>query len=140
MAMQRSVPTSIVSYTVRPDDHAAFSMWINRLLNVVVAAPGYVSAAVHRPDGSHEDQWITIYRFTDRPSLDAWLGSELRTKLLAEAEDLIVGDEHVQIVAGERSGAAVRIVSSYCLQHGSDSEHIMAHAILDRSLATFPGS
>jgi antibiotic biosynthesis monooxygenase (ABM) superfamily enzyme len=139
MVMQRSVPTSIVSYTVRPDDHAAFGVWINRLLNVVVAAPGYVSAAVHRPDSSHEDQWIAIYRFTDRPSLDAWLDSELRMELLADAEDLIVGDEHVQIVAGERSGAAVRIVSSYCLAPGTDAEHIMAHAILDRSLTTFPG-
>jgi antibiotic biosynthesis monooxygenase (ABM) superfamily enzyme len=139
MIMQRSVPTSIVSYTVHPDDQAAFGVWINRLLNVVVAAPGYVSAAVHRPDVSHEDQWITIYRFTDRVSLDAWLDSELRMELLAGAEDMIVGDEHIQIVAGERSRAAVRIVSSYCLTPGTDSEHIMARAILDRSLATFPG-
>ena len=137
--MQRSVPTAIVSYTVRSGDHTAFGVWINRLLNLVVAVPGYVSAAVHRPNVSRENQWITIYRFADRPALDAWLASDARLELIADAEDLIVGAVHVQIVAGERSGAAVRIVSSYCVQPGADAEHIMAHAILDRSLAKFPG-
>lgn len=136
--MHRSVPTVIVAQTVDPDDDEAIGVWINQLINAAVTAPGYESAAVHRPNASHENEWITIYRFSDRPTLDVWLESETREALLATGADLVT-DEHVQIIAGESSGAAVRVVSSYCLVAGADPDHIVAHGLLNRSLDVVPG-
>ncbi len=139
MTMQRSAPILIVSREVEPKGAREFGLWVNRLLLAASNAPGYVSAAVHRPSASNEDQWLIVYRFTDRGSLDSWLASEVRSDLLVDAADLLAREATVQIVASQPSGASVRVVSSYRLCPGTEGDHAVAQVLLERSLRSFPG-
>ncbi len=135
----RSSPTVIVSRTVPSDREADFSMWVTRLISAAYDTPGYVSAGIERPNPTHPDEWLVVYRFESGPSLDAWLASPSRAELLAEGASLFEGEATEQVVAGVSGQDEVRVVSSYRLRPGVDTEHIVFHQRVLDTLKGFEG-
>ncbi|MCZ7533094.1 MAG: antibiotic biosynthesis monooxygenase [Acidimicrobiia bacterium] len=135
----RRSPTVIVSRTVLPEREEEFSMWVTRLITAAYQSPGYVSAGIERPNSTHPDEWLVVYRFESGPSLDAWLASTAREELLAEGASLFEGEAIEQIVAGVSGQDEVRVVSNYRLRPGAEIEHIVFHQRLLDTLNNFNG-
>ena len=129
----------IVSRTVALENQDSFGSWVARLLNAAHRAPGYVDSFVQRPTEGHPDEWIVVYRFASRELLDAWVDSTERLDLIREGAHLVVGDAHVQIVAGPASDNEARVVSSYLLRLDSESAHLVFQNRLIDVLGTFDG-
>jgi antibiotic biosynthesis monooxygenase (ABM) superfamily enzyme len=139
MTNGRGSPTVIVSRRVEPENEDAFSMWVTRLITAAYRTRGYVSAGVERPDATHPGEWLVVYRFEDGESLDAWLNSKSRHDLLTEGSQLFEGDAREQVVAGVPAHDEVRVVSSYRLREGTESEHLLVHQRVLDELQGFPG-
>lgn len=135
----RSSPTVVVSRRVLPEDEDAFGAWISRLITAAYRSEGYVSAGVERPDATHPDEWLVVYRFEDGASLEAWLTSETRQALLSEGSHLFAGEAREQVVAGVPDQDEVRVVSSYRLRDGMEAEHLLVHQRTLDELRQFPG-
>lgn len=139
MKRARSSPTVIVSRRVLKENEDAFGMWVTRLITAAYRSDGYVSAGVERPDPTHPDEWLVVYRFEDGRSLDAWLSSPARQQLVVEGADLIEGEATEQVVAGIPAHDEVRVVSSYRLREGVQSEHLLFHQRVLDVVRRFPG-
>jgi len=135
----RGTPTVIVSRSVPPEREDAFGVWLTSLITAAYRSPGYVSAGIERPNATHPGEWLVIYRFDSGPSLDAWLASEIRQTLLTEGRELFEGEAVEQIVAGVPEQDNVRVVSSYQLKDGVETEHILLHQRLLNELQKFEG-
>ena len=92
MPAKRSSPTVIVSRTVAPENDDAFAAWMGRLVNAAYRQPGYVDSFVQRPTVGHPNEWTVVYRFSDTESLDAWLGSAVRLRILEDGAGLVEGE------------------------------------------------
>ncbi len=135
----RQSPTVIVARTVPVELEDAFGAWVTKLITAAYRYPGYVSAGIERPNATHPDQWLVVYRFDTGPSLQAWLDSDIRRELLDEGSGLFVGDEQAQVVAGVAPQDEVRVVTSYRLVDGTETEHIIVHQRMLDVLEAFPG-
>ena len=125
--MERNSPTVLVGRRVVPGKEAAFAEWMARMTQAAQSAEGHVAADVQRPDSTHPDEWMIVYRFEDADSLDRWLGSDVRQNLMDQGADLILGKPREQIFAAAASDPGVRMVTSYLLKEGGSSVHRAVH-------------
>lgn len=139
MSADRRSPTVLVARRVMPGADAEFAEWMTRVTHAAQRAPGHVAVDVQRPDSTHPEEWMVVYRFEDAATLEAWLESAERRKLLNEGTALIVGEPRVQIFAAHARDPGVRMVTSYLLNEGSESAHRDIHAEIMKHLDGFPG-
>ena len=139
MAPDRSSPTVIVSRTVNPENDDEFAAWVGGLVNAAYRQPGYVDSFVQRPTVGHPDEWTVVYRFADTLTLDAWLTSDVRRRILEEGAHLVDGEPKEQVVAGVPESGEARVVSSYRLVEGAEGEHLLVHKRMLDVLEHFDG-
>lgn len=137
--MERSSPTVLVSRRVAPGREAAFAEWMVRVTSAAQGAAGHVAVDVQRPDSSHPDEWMVVYRFEDANTLEAWLTSDVRRELLNEGADLILGQPREQVFASAPSDPGVRMVTSYLLKTGGAAVHSSVHDDVMVELRNYPG-
>lgn len=137
--MDRSSPTVLVARRVVPGREAEFASWMTRLTDAAQSSPGHVAVDVQRPDSAHPNEWIVVYRFIDADSLEGWLESEVRARLVAEGVDLVDGEPRVQTFATAALDPGVRMVTSYLLKDGGLAVHREVHADALRALADYAG-
>jgi antibiotic biosynthesis monooxygenase (ABM) superfamily enzyme len=70
---------------------------------------------------------MIVYRFESSDSLDAWLESPVRQRLMAEGADLITDQPREQVFAAVASDPGVRMVTSYLLKEGGEPAHREVH-------------
>jgi antibiotic biosynthesis monooxygenase (ABM) superfamily enzyme len=61
---------------------------------------GYQGAAIMRPEAGHPQIFSIVAHFSSQADLDAWTSSELRGRLVAEADEVSIGGLNVQQAAG----------------------------------------
>ncbi|MEN8041790.1 MAG: antibiotic biosynthesis monooxygenase, partial [Actinomycetota bacterium] len=137
--MERRSPTVLVGRRVAPGKEAAFAEWMARVRTAAQRAPGHAASEVQRPNSTHPDEWMIIYRFHDVATLDGWLESEVRSALLDEGADLILGQPREQVFASRGADPGVRMVTSYLLKEGGDRVHREVHAEAMAELRTYEG-
>ncbi len=137
--MDRSSPTVLVGRRVIPGKEADFAEWMTRMTHASQSAPGHVAVDVQRPDSTHPDEWMIVYRFADAASLEAWMSSGLRQALLEEGAGLIQGQPREQIFAAAASDPGVRMVTSYLLKEGGVSVHRAVHEDVMEELGNYAG-
>ncbi len=137
--MDRNSPTVLVARKVVPGKEAAFAEWMTRVTQAAQSAPGHVAVDVQRPDSTHPDEWMVVYRFEDAAALDVWLGSDIRMALIAEGAELIVGEPRVQVFAATAGDPGVRMVTSYLLKDGGAAVHQDVHDQVMRELENYSG-
>lgn len=96
-------PTIVVARRVVPDRESDFRAWDRRIRTAAESFPGYLGSEVQPPDASHPGEWVTMYSFNTVEQLEAWLGSEERSELIAEVETIIDGPARQQRVAALRT-------------------------------------
>jgi hypothetical protein len=110
-----------------------------RVTHAAQQAPGHIAVDVQRPDSTHPEEWMVVYRFEDAITLDGWLQSDERRELLDDGSDLIVGEPRVQVFAASADDPGVRMVTSYLLKDGGESVHSDIHAEIMKELDEYSG-
>lgn len=78
--------TTVITERVWPDKTAAFERWIQRAHEQLASAEGFRGVDQVRLDEGDAVRYITVVRFTDQDSLEAWEGSSDRQALVDDLE------------------------------------------------------
>jgi len=100
--------TVVWSRRAKPGRQAALENVIDRLAQAMSSATGYEGVVSLRPQPGHPPIYTMVARFASQSDLDAWVSSEIRGRLYAEAEGVSVGGLNVQqaeIIVQERLSA-----------------------------------
>lgn len=92
--------TVVWSRRAKPGRHAALADVIDRLARAMSAAHGYEGVVTLRPQAGHPPLFTMVAHFASQADLDAWVSSEIRGRLYAEAEAESVGGLDVQQATG----------------------------------------
>jgi antibiotic biosynthesis monooxygenase (ABM) superfamily enzyme len=103
-------PVTVVTQTRAKDDKAAaFSAWQKTISEVVSRRPGFIKQTVIPPSPPVQLDWVILQRFTDRDSALAWLNSADRKRLVAEAGDMLVGQDDVHLLRDDTQAVAAPV-------------------------------
>jgi antibiotic biosynthesis monooxygenase (ABM) superfamily enzyme len=98
-------PVTIVTQTrVEPDKTAEFARWQNQVNAVVAVRPGFIKQTVMPPAPPSQVDWVILQRFANNGAALAWLRSDERQRLVADAQPILVGQDDVHLVADSESG------------------------------------
>jgi antibiotic biosynthesis monooxygenase (ABM) superfamily enzyme len=85
----QTAPVLAIIYTrVRSDELPAFVEWQHRIAAAEAMFEGFRGYKLEPPIPAVQDEWIMLVRFDTDAHLEAWLNSEQRRRLIAEAEAL----------------------------------------------------
>src|SRR5262249_8066461 len=94
----RPAPVSaVISTRIRPGQEAAYRHWEQRIAAAQARAPGFQGYRLEQPIPGVQDDWVVILRFDTDASLQGWLDSPERQKLLEEA-GAFTEEYHARIV------------------------------------------
>ena len=133
--------TRVVSYRLRPGQATAFQHWLSRINARARGFNGLSGIDVVPPaDGAPAGEWTVVYRFQGDAEFRAWLGSDDRRDLLAEASPFLDG-EPVEYTLDEPSAPddGRAIVTANAVLHGKEAEYEAADRALNDAAARFPG-
>ena len=89
--------SAVISSRVRPGQEAAFRAWEQRIALAQAHSPGFQGYRFEPPIPGVQDDWLAILRFDTEKSLQAWLDSSERKKLLQEAAPFLE-EFHARVV------------------------------------------
>ncbi|MCC6313410.1 MAG: antibiotic biosynthesis monooxygenase [Thermomicrobiales bacterium] len=98
--------TVVTQTRVAPASYDAFAQWQQRISDVVAAFPGLEDHRVIPPRPPEQVDWVILQRFASTADALAWLRSDDRQRLLAEAQPMLVGRDDGHLVRADRSGPA----------------------------------
>ena len=81
--------TEVITTHLKPGMEVPYRDWVIRVQTRQARFPGYCGVYLQPPAAGLQEHWTTLLVFETPDQLDAWLGSEERGRLLAEAEPLI---------------------------------------------------
>ncbi|MGO4760392.1 antibiotic biosynthesis monooxygenase, partial [Streptomyces sp. 2MCAF27] len=90
--------TVIVQTRTRPGQEDAFGRWQARISAAVAEQPGFLEQSVMPPNPPAQPDWVILQRFGTQSGAVAWLRSERRQALVAEAQGLLAGLDDVHLV------------------------------------------
>jgi uncharacterized protein len=134
--------TIVIQTRGEPSKIEAFAAWQHKISQVVAAQPGFVSQSVMPPAPPGQVDWVILQRFASNDAALAWLRSEERKRLLAEAEPLIAGQDDVHLLANGQSGvlpAQVSAVISTRIKPGQEDAYRAWVRKIAAAQARFPG-
>jgi antibiotic biosynthesis monooxygenase (ABM) superfamily enzyme len=77
--------SAVISTRIRPGQEAAYRRWQQRIAAAQAKAPGFQGYRLEQPIPGLQDDWVVILRFDSDTSLQQWLDSPERQKLIEEA-------------------------------------------------------
>jgi uncharacterized protein len=101
----KAAAVTIVTQTrVAPDKTAAFARWQDRVSKIVASRPGFVKQTVMPPAPPGQADWVILQSFNDAESALAWLRSDERQSLMADAQPMLVGQDDVHLLSNSEAG------------------------------------
>lgn len=95
MEREGSGATGVIAHRVRDAQHADYERWLERIVPVVSAAPGFLDSQVIRPVRGLTDGYTVILRFDNEPNLRKWLTSSERQALVDTVRPILAhGDTY----------------------------------------------
>ncbi|MFE6738132.1 antibiotic biosynthesis monooxygenase [Streptomyces tubercidicus] len=79
--------TAVISHEVRPGCEEGFLNWQQKTLREQEKAPGFMGSELFEPVAGVQENWVVVFRFESRASLDDWLASDVRKELLEEGRN-----------------------------------------------------
>lgn len=92
--------TLMLSREVRAGHEDAFEEVLHRLADEVGSQPGHLDVTVLRPPPGGRRIYTIVSHFASRADADAWLSSEVRARLVAEAGLHAAGDLQTRYLSG----------------------------------------
>ena len=97
--------TLMVQTRIRAGQEDAFGRWLTRISAAAAEQPGFLEQSVMPPNPPAQPDWVILQRFSSQPGAVAWLRSDRRQALLAEAQGLLAGLDDVHLVPDGAGGA-----------------------------------
>jgi uncharacterized protein len=135
----RRRPTVVVARRPAPGRERELERWMRQLVTAAGQAPGYVGAELQPPNAQHPDEWVTIYQFRDRPTLEGWLRSPARRELVEAGAALVDGEPREQVLAVAPEDVHATVVSSYLIEPEHAARFETFQRRLLAALAELPG-
>ncbi len=85
--------TALIRDRVTPGHEASYRDWQRRMRALMAKQPGYLGANVQEPIPGLQPEWLIMARFDSEEHLAAWLRSDARARMLAEAAPAIARTE-----------------------------------------------
>lgn len=76
----------VISTHVRPGHEKVYRAWQDRIDAAAARFPGFVGHELFPPIPNLQEDWVAVVRFETAEQLEAWIKSDVRAKLLGEAE------------------------------------------------------
>lgn len=92
--------TLVWSRRAKPGCQDALEDVIERIGREMKRAHGFQAVAIMRPEPGHPPIFTMVAHFASAADVNAWTSSEVRGRLLLEAEEVSVGGLHTQQAAG----------------------------------------
>lgn len=97
--------TLMVQTRIRDGQEDAFGRWQARISAAVAGQPGFLEQSVMPPNPPAQPDWVILQRFSSQSGAVAWLRSDQRQALVAEAQGLLAGLDDVHLVPDGAGGA-----------------------------------
>src|SRR5207248_8540844 len=88
--------------------------------------PGYVTQTLMPPSPPAQADWVILQNFNSNAAALAWLRSEERQRLVAEAQPMLIGQDDVHLVSNSQSGvlpAPASVVVSTRIKPGQEAAY-----------------
>lgn len=86
--------SAVITTRVKPGREAEFRRWEQRIAAAQVHAPGFQGYRFEPPIPGVQQDYVAVLRFETEATMQGWMNSSERQKLLGESENFI---EHVQV-------------------------------------------
>jgi antibiotic biosynthesis monooxygenase (ABM) superfamily enzyme len=93
-----SAVTVVTQTRVEPSFAEGFARWQRQISEAVAAQPGFIKETVMPPSPPAQVDWVILQRFASTETAVAWLRSDERQRLVAEAQPMLVGRDDVHLV------------------------------------------
>ena len=98
-AQPSTAGVTIVTQTrVAPDKAEAFASWQRDVSGIVAAQPGFIEQTILPPSPPSQLDWVILQRFARTEDAIAWLRSDERARLVAQAQPMLVGQDDVHLL------------------------------------------
>ena len=77
--------SAVISTRVKPGQEAAYRQWEQRIAAAQAQTPGFQGYRLEPPIPGVQEDWLAVVKFDGNASLQSWLGSAERARLLATA-------------------------------------------------------
>src|SRR5215470_17317564 len=92
--------TLVLSRQVTRGHEQAFEQVLHRLAAEVGRQPGHLDLTVIKPSPGGQRTYTIVSRFVSRSAADAWVASEARARLVAEADRHAAGELRTRYLSG----------------------------------------
>jgi antibiotic biosynthesis monooxygenase (ABM) superfamily enzyme len=104
-AQPSTAGVTIVTQTrVAQDKAEAFASWQRDVSAIVAAQPGFIEQTILPPNPPVQLDWVILQRFARTENAVAWLRSDERARLVAQAQPLLVGQDDVHLLNEKETG------------------------------------
>jgi uncharacterized protein len=100
MTSTDSAVTVVITRRVKPGREADYEAWLTQLQTEARDVPGYLGVTTQRPAPNGSREYVSAIRFATLAYLRAFEQSELRTRYLAQAHDMVEADAVWQQLTG----------------------------------------
>jgi antibiotic biosynthesis monooxygenase (ABM) superfamily enzyme len=135
-------PTRIITYHVRPGKENEFKALNDLAKQAAQKHPGYIGSETLPPSANNSsDEWVVIYRFENNETLNTWLESPERKKVILDAHDIFTSSpsEYSLRDGSKSSDHEMTIVTTHTIVPGKEEEYKAANKTLNDAAARFPG-
>lgn len=88
--------TVVISHRVRENSHLAYEQWLDEIVPICQAAPGFLDWHIVRPIDGLTQTYAFIIRFDTEAHVRGWMQSPVRIALIDKVNPLLVsGDDFV---------------------------------------------
>ena len=96
--------TIVTQTRVVPDKAEAFASWQRDVSGIVAAQPGFIEQTILPPSPPSQLDWVILQRFASTEDAVAWLRSDEKARLVAQAQPMLVGQDDVHLLNEKETG------------------------------------
>jgi uncharacterized protein len=138
-----ATPVTIVTQTrVREGIAEEFARWQSTISAAAAEFPDFIEQSVIPPTPPVQADWVILQRFANAEAASTWLRSERRTRLLDDAQPMLVGRDDVHLVPDDGAGvqpAPVSAVISTRIKPGQEAAYRTWELRIAAAQARSPG-
>ena len=92
--------TVVITHRVKNGHQEGYEAWLEEVGPCCSAYPGFVDSQIIRPVAGLTGTFTVVIRFDTRDHLEAWMGSEVRKRLVEKARPMLAKDDEFYVQSG----------------------------------------
>lgn len=132
--------TVIAAQRVRPEFMAEFLRAQEEISTAMSRFSGFLGKELIRPAPGLQDEWVSVFRFSSSDSLQRWMESGERQRMIGSLERCADGPGSWQVVAGDdEETPPVTVVYSHRVKSGCEEKFCAWRDGILREMGAWPG-